>query len=58
MGGVVVENERDRRARRQSHELERFCDVFPVVDEDGLESVGQEDADGRAGVEGFFLLEC
>ena len=56
MGGVVVKDEGNGRARRQPDQLEGFRNVFPVVDEDGLEAVGKEDADCGAGVEGFFLV--
>lgn len=52
---VIVENNVDGLSGGKWDELEILCDILPVVDEDCLNVVGDDELDRRSGVKLFFL---
>lgn len=53
----VLEDPADRLGSRQLDNSAVLSDTLPVVDDQGLQVVRHDDADGRTGLEGFFLFE-
>jgi hypothetical protein len=52
---VIIENNIDGLSGGKWNELEIFCDILPIIDENRLNVVGDDELDRRSGVKLLFL---